>query len=295
MRWSDGSLTLQLATDAQAQYEILAKPLAPVQQNPPKPTPLSGLQHRGRNASSGYDASKDSFTYLGVGSASQFCVRTTNKITTALSIKPNEQSNSLESLEAAMALINAKSGGAAARAGPIIMDIRGNPEGDKLAAIEAEKQKLRAQRRLENQQNRERERSTRVLGGPGRFGRAGLSVGGLEDRDGGSGRQRMSRTKSLRANKSRRDEYSEEEEEMYGRRGGPQDNYEKDDFVVDDEDVSVGEDEDAEGDDDIDDVIESREAKPSPKRTRVDDERATQSSPASRSKRRRIVTDDDDE
>jgi RNA polymerase-associated protein LEO1 len=295
MRWSDGSLTLQLATDAQAQYEILAKPLAPVQRSPPKPTPLSGPQLRGRNIPSGYDASQDSFTYLGVGSASQFCVRTTNKITTALSIKPNDQSNSLESLEAAMAIINAKSGGATARTGPQIVDIRGDPEKAKIAAIEAEKQKLRAQRRLENQQNREREKSHRGMGGSSRFGRPGLSVGDLEDGDGGSGRPRMSRTKLTRENKSRRDEYSEEEEEMYGRRGGPQDNYEKDDFVVDDEDVSAGDDEDAEGDDDIDDIIESREAKPSPKRTRVDDERPSQSSPTSRPKRRRIVTDEDDE
>jgi RNA polymerase-associated protein LEO1 len=295
LRWSDGSLTLQLATDATAQYEILAKPLAPLQQNPPKPTPLSGPQLRGRNAPSGYDASQDSFTYLGAGSASAYCVRTTNKITTALSVKPNDQANSLESLEAAMAVINAKSGGAKARTGPKIMDIRGDPEKDKLAAIEAEKQKLRAQRRLENQQNRERERSSRVLGGVSRSGRGGLTVGDLEDEEGGSGRPRISRTKSSRGNKSRRDEYSEEEEEMYGRRGGPQDNYEKDDFVVDDEDESAGDDEDAEGDEDIDDIIESREGRPSPKRSRVDDERPAQSSPTSRPKRRRVVMSDDED
>jgi RNA polymerase-associated protein LEO1 len=278
------------------------KPLAPPQMDPPKPTPTSNRDARGRiiKPVTGYNASKDTFTYLGAGQATAYCVRTTNKITTALSVQNSTKADSLESLQASMAAVTAKFTDPAERRGVQIQDIRGDPEKDKLEAIEAEKQKMRAQRRLENQQKREQERSSRVLGV--RSGRGtGLTVGGLEDDEDGAGpRHKMSRGKpSARGSgRTRRDEYSEEEEEMYGRRGGPQDNYEKDDFVVDDEDDSAGgegEDEDAEGEDD-EDVIETRERRSSPKRSRIDEDRApTQASPVSRTKRRRIVDSDEDE
>ena len=39
LRWSDGSLTLQLASDPTTQYTIDGKPLAPPQPHPTKPTP----------------------------------------------------------------------------------------------------------------------------------------------------------------------------------------------------------------------------------------------------------------
>ncbi|KAH0200321.1 hypothetical protein KCU90_g27067, partial [Aureobasidium melanogenum] len=41
LRWSDGSLTLQLASNPTQQYEIEGNPLAPRQRNPAKPTPTS--------------------------------------------------------------------------------------------------------------------------------------------------------------------------------------------------------------------------------------------------------------
>ena len=80
----------------------------------------------------------------------------------------------------------------------------------------------------------------------------GLTLESLEGGD--NDRPRQSRTKSRR---NIRDDMSEEEEEMYGRRGGPQDQYDLgDDFIVDSDDEEEEEDEDAEGEDDLDEMIE---------------------------------------
>jgi hypothetical protein len=117
----------------------------------------------------------------------------------------------------------------------------------------------------------------------------------------GESRPRQTKAKTR---KSQRDVYSDEEEEMYGRRGGPEDRYDmEDDFLVEDEDLEEGSDEDAEGedDDDIDVVIEKQEKadrgdkRASPKRSRAEDDAAPDASPVSRHKRRRVISDDEDE
>jgi RNA polymerase-associated protein LEO1 len=279
-------LTLQLATDPTTQYEFSAKPLAPPQKNPPKPTPLSG---KAKNTN-GYNASQDTFTYLTAPSASGFAIRTTNKVTTGLDVLPSAKADSLESIRATMAAVSARMGEDIRNNGITIEESVEDPDKVRLEAMEAEKQKLRAQRRLEKQKNKEAERNNRVFNSRRM---PGLTLGGLEDEEDMGGRPRASRPKPR---KSRRDSYSEEEEEMYGRLGGPQDAYEKDDFVVDsdDDEEGDGEDEDAEGEDDIDAIIEHQERRQSPKRSRPD-EVAAPASPVARTKRRRVVSDDDDE
>src|SRR5436305_13364260 len=65
-RWSDGSLTIQIATDpGSLHFELPPKPLAPPQIGPSKPTPTSigGGLTNGKGGK-GYNAQMDSHTYL---------------------------------------------------------------------------------------------------------------------------------------------------------------------------------------------------------------------------------------
>jgi RNA polymerase-associated protein LEO1 len=300
LRWSDGSLTLQLASEPQIQYEITHRALAPPQRKPAKPTPLSNPHTSSRP----WTEKQEAFTYLASASQEAFLVRTTNKITTALQVNTVE-SNDDEALERLRLKMDAARG---KNHGTInISNHTGDPEMERKRAEQAEKDMLRAQRRLEAQQTRERERGRT---GAGRSGAraGGLSIAGLED-EGTTGR----RAPKKAANRRRRnnDEYSDEEEQFGSGYRGNQDEYdEEDDFIARSED----EDEDAEGeDDDMDDmdaIIERREQEQqrakagTPKRDRsVVDEDAdaegeedeTRDSPVSRQKRRKIIVDDDDD
>ncbi|KAL2059635.1 hypothetical protein ABVK25_000928 [Lepraria finkii] len=82
LRWSDGSLTLQLASNPREQFELTAKPLAPPQTNPAKPTPTSVHQSRSHGPT-GYNARLDSHTYLAAPHESAELIRLTNHITTS--------------------------------------------------------------------------------------------------------------------------------------------------------------------------------------------------------------------
>lgn len=204
----------------------------------------------------------------------------------------------LERLQAQMAASRAREGHV------MKMDaVAEDPELAKKKAEQAEREKMRAIRRLEAQQIREKERASRGRpGGP----RSGLTVGGLEDDDnGGRGAARAPRPKQRR--KPRNDEYSDDEEEYYGRRRGREDDYdEEDDFIAASDEE---EDRDAEGseEEDLDAILESRDKElankgvraGTPKRDRPRDADAEadggHDSPVSRQKRRRVVEEDDDD
>jgi RNA polymerase-associated protein LEO1 len=299
LRWSDGSLTLQLATDPATQYVVNPKPLAPPQANPPKPTPTSHLVTQNRR-SAAYDPKEESYTYVCAPLESAFFVRTLAKVTTSLQLQAPNQDDSIESLKASMAAIAAKYGEdmEERQKGPKIEDFKGDP-------TQFEKEALKLERELQKKQRKEdRDRERNV-----KFSRTtrtgGLTIDSLEGEGGGggggggSGRPRTSRPKGPR--RARRDEYSDEEDELYGRRGGPQDTYDmEDDFLVNsDEDGDEGGSEDAEGEEeDIDDIIERNERNQklqSPKRGRDDDDTANaHASPVSRVKRRRVVDSDEE-
>ena len=301
LRWSDGSLTLQLASEPTIQYDISHRALAPPQRNPPKPTPLSKPGQNIRN----WSEKQEQFTYLATASQETFTLRTTNKITAALQVNTvgDNDDEALQRLQRKMAAARGANHG--------VLNMSTNtedPELQRKKAEQAEKDMVRAQRRLEAQQNRERER------GRGGFGRSGaraggLSVAGLEDEGTGGGGGRRTQKKAQRRRRNN-DEYSDEEEQFGSGYRGNQDEYdEEDDFIAGSE-----EEEDAEGEEDLDDMdamIERREREQeqqragrasTPKRPVPDEEEDaegeeddTRDSPVSKHKRRRMVVDDDDD
>lgn len=298
LRWSDGSLTLQLASDPTVQYEVASRPLAPRQRNPSKPTPVS--INDGKRGDDKWNEKSESWTYLASASNASFMIRVTNKITASLQVMPSTEAGydeALDRLQISMAASRAKEGHI------VKMDaVAEDPELAKKRAEQAEREKIRAQRRLETNRDKEKERAvTGKVGGRGP--RSGLTIGGLEDDDtGGRGTGRASRPKQRR--KKKNDEYSDDEEEYYGRRRGREDEYDEEDGFIAGSDEE--EDRDAEGseEEDIDDTINRREKEQkeaaragTPKRDRQQDADADgdHDSPVSRQKRRRVVEEDDDD
>lgn len=311
-RWSDGSLTLQLASNPNVQYEIDANSLAPPQRNPIKPTPTA-INNAGRKGVNGpeekYDHNQDSFTYLMTPVENADAIRVARKITTALVLRQTDsgEDDAIEQLQAALAsAANAtRVGGAAGLLE--VTDI--DPEAQRKEAEAAERQLLRDRKKRENAQERERLRTDRALGrtgqSSGRYG--GLNVGMLEDEETGGGRGRSNPNKSRAKPRRRRNsEYSEDEEEG-GRRFNREDSYDQDDdfLAPSDEEEEVVED-----DDDPDDGIVEEAREKTPKRDRprpsmpaetsgideeADAEGESDDMPQARTKRRRIVDDDDEE
>lgn len=320
LRWSDGSLTLQFASDPMTQYQMPGNSLAPPQYNPAKPTPTSvSDKKKGPKAvrSTKYNADQDSFTYLCAPYQGAQVLRITNKFTAGLKIQPsvNATDEALERLQQSLA--------AAARGTNTMQNTEGNiglititedPELQKKKAELAEKEMIRAQKRREAQANRERERTGRAFGRKGAGG--GLTVGGLEDDDElgagiGAGRRTGMASKRAKPRTARRGEILTDEEEDYERRGNNrEDEYdEEDDFVA----PSDEEEEVVEDDEDEDEGIElesskktdaPRKGRPSsPKRSRGDDDSGdakadvprAEGSPHARSKRRRVIDDEDED
>ncbi|KAJ9668552.1 hypothetical protein H2201_001194 [Coniosporium apollinis] len=311
LRWSDGSITLQFASDATQQYEIDGNALAPPQRNPLKPTPTSisdKKKARPGHGSAGpippsthYNPAQDSFTYLVAPNPSTGFLRTTNKITAGLSIQQskNTADEALERLIAARSKAKEKhEGGAIAL--PVVM--REDPEKRKREAEAAEREKLRAARRTENLANRTNARAATGARGV-RSGGAGLTVGGLEDEEGG--RRGDVRKRGKKRPNRRGDIYTDEEDEGYGRRKTREDEYdEEDDFIAgSEEEIEMVE------EDDIDAGIEEQEQKrrgksrsrsATPKRRRESpaaggEDEADEAGVVSRGKRRRVIDDEDDE
>ncbi|KAL8674526.1 MAG: hypothetical protein Q9168_001044 [Polycauliona sp. 1 TL-2023] len=307
IRWEDGSLTVQLASNPREQYVLSAKALAPPQIKPNKPTPTSKRPSRGVRGTSPigntYDAHLDAHTYLITPHESAQILRITNHITASLTV----QSNSVEDDEAiirlqermAAAKANKASGG---EGGMQVKTIREDPELAKMKAEAAEKEKIKAQRKRQQQEERERDRANRVLGRSGLsrtggYGGAGLTVGGLEDEDGMGTTSRLSgRANKPRKKPRRRNSEYSDDEDFRTRGRTKEDEYDEDDgfLVGSDEEPEIvedGEDEEDFGSEDAEgEEVEERPKKPAAKREAIDD-----GATGGRVKRRRIIEEDEDE
>lgn len=311
-RWSDGSLTLQLASDPTTQYEIDGNSLAPPQRNPLKPTPVSirGGSKGGRQGmllpDEKYDQTKDAFTYLSAPLVDAEALRIVHKITAGLTVKQSglAEDDALEKLQKSLA--------EAANATKVqvgtsidLAQLTEDPELGRKRAEVAEREKERARKRREAAEERNANRTGRVLGRHGlssnRYGDAGLTIGGLEDDELGTtaGRNRTTGKGSRRPRQRRNSEYSDEEENGRKAFRATQEDYEVDDFVADDDDEEeVIEDDDEEEEELLDDP---RERQRSPKRSAADDEdEDAEGEPddevsAPKAKRQRKIVDEDDE
>lgn len=297
IRWSDGSLTLQLASSPQEQYRMPSKRLAP-------------------KANVEYEPDHDAHTYLGAAAETSSVFRITSHLKSSLVVLPTavESDDAVERLKQSLAA--ATRGTKKNADGSVAMfDVKEDPELAKKQAELAEREKLRASRKRQAAAERDLDRGRRV-GLSSRSGGAGLTVGGLEDdMEGMATTKARGAQKSRRAN--RRGEIYSDEDEGYGRRGGQtrEDEYDEDDgFLVgsdeepeivddaDEEEEEEDEDEDADGEPDD-------EAKPSRDTTRKnrtsEENRAPEDtemagtggagSPPVRKKNRYIVDDDEDD
>ena len=204
LRWSDGSLTLQLASNPREQFELAAKPLTQPQSNPIKPTPTSVSRSRTK-APMPYNPRLDSHTYLAAPHEFGEIVRLTNHITASLAVQSStdQDDEALTRLQQSLAAAQ-KGNKTTSDGGLAVISINEDPELAKKRAELAEKEKSRMQRRMQVQHVLKR--SGLRTGGMG----AGLTIGGLEDDDGmATTKGRIGKSKS-RKSRRRNSEYSED-------------------------------------------------------------------------------------
>ncbi|KAF1835480.1 hypothetical protein BDW02DRAFT_629529 [Decorospora gaudefroyi] len=279
LRWSDGSLTLQLASDPTVQFDIDANTLAPPQINPRIPTPTAIKEDK---TGSKTNAKKESYTYLVAPYEDANVMRVTNKLTASLNVVPaaNTKDDALEKLQSDIAKSAAKGLDGAEQAISFI-DVSEDPDLRRQREEASFKEKQRQLRAREKHEARQVERANRTMGRTGgRAAGGGLDIEGLE---GAEGRIR----KQPRKKGFQRD-WSDDEDYGGPRRNREDDYDEEDDFIA----ASDEEPEIVDDDDDPDDGIMA-----SPKRARGgaaaddDDDEVV----VSRTKRRRVVDDDEDE
>ncbi|EAS31670.1 RNA polymerase-associated protein LEO1 [Coccidioides immitis RS] len=299
IRWSDGSLTLQLASNPTEQYRMPLKPLG-------RPNNSS------KNAD--YDSELDSHVYLGAAAEASSVIRITSHLTGQLSVLPTtvETDDAVQKLQESLAA--ATRTGRKNPDGTVAMfDVKEDPELAKKQAEQAEREKLREARRRQLAADRDLDRGRRV-GLPGRTGGAGLTIAGLEGDDMLATRGRIA--KKPRRKPNRRGEIYTDDEEEYGRRGRTrEDEYDEDDgfLVRSDEEIEIEEEEEEElleEDDNLeaegetDDEISAphkmatREKEKSPRRPLEDGEEpegAKAGTPPVRKKNRYVVESDEDE
>lgn len=275
LRWSDGSLTLQLANDPTTQFDIDANTLAPPQVNPKIPTPTS------LRAGAKPSHKLEGYTFLVAPYEEANVMRVTNKFTTSLNIVPaaNLKDTALEKLQNDLAQIASRGRDEADQAISFV-DVSEDPELRRQREEATFKEKQRQARAREKHEARQAERAVRTVGRSGGRAAAGLSLDDLEDN---AARPRKPRQKG-----GLRRDWSDDED--YGGRGAGrsrEDDYdEEDDFIA----ASDEEPEIVDDDDDLDDGIA-----PSPKRRAGGDDDDDTEVVVNRTKRRRVVADDEDE
>ncbi|KFA70420.1 hypothetical protein S40285_00622 [Stachybotrys chlorohalonatus IBT 40285] len=265
-RWSDGSVTISVGGE---QYEIGQKRLAP---------PTTGP----------YNEIHDAHYYAAAAELSSNVLMVVGHVTEQYNIKPNKDvgDDALSILAEKMAQASKP-----AREGDFIVKTTIDPELQSKQAEQAEKERLKAQRRRENA-------AARMDGGLGRSGRGGLSVGDLEGsrRASGAGRKRGAPGARPRRHGP---EYDSDDE------GIRNDSYDvNDDFVV----ASDEEEEFESGGDDEEEEEMLDEEEERPRRTKrqkteeaEEDEDAEGSEveptaeSSSRARRRNVIDDDDEE
>ncbi len=299
VRWADGSLTLQIASQPREHYRISTTALRQDYGNA-KNKKIGDLHD--------YNPDKDSQHYLSTPHAKAEVLRLIHPFTAAMKILPSgEQTDeAVLALQKSLAAAEAVHDPFAA-----IRNVKEDPELAKKRAELAEKDKLRAERKREAQIERETGRKEKVLGrrGLGRGG-VGLTVGGLEDED---GMPTAKARKPARRINRRGDIYSDDEDDGYPRGRTREDEYDQDDgfLAASDEEPEIfdDEDDDAGGDDDpdVDDleiegvetVVQSKsksDRQETPKRSKeeIEEDAAVTGSPHTR-KKRRVIDDDDEE
>lgn len=305
IRWSDGSLTLQLASNPQEQYRISTKRLAE-----PSKTKKSGQGTK----------EPDSHVYLGAAAEAASVIRITSHLTSALTVLPTTFESDDAVLRLKESLAAASKGSRKNADGTVAMfDVKEDPELAKRQAELAEREKLREARKRQMATEKEADRGRRV-GLSSRTGGGGLTVAGLEGDEMMTTKARG--PKKPRQKSNRRGEIYSDDEDEYDRRGRTrEDEYDEDDgfLVGSDEEPEVeddeeeeeqdfgDEDEDAEGEFDEDTRPQKpapREKAASPKRSaepasenvgRSPVETGTAGSPPTRKKHRYVVDDEDDE
>jgi RNA polymerase-associated protein LEO1 len=287
IRWEDGSMTLQLASNPREQYRLGPKSLAPL----------------GKNGD--YEVGLDSHVYLGAAAETASLFRLTSHLTHALTVLPTsvETDDAVQRLQEAMAAA-ARGNKASATGGVTVIDVQVDPELAKKQAEMAEREKLRVARRREQLADRDLDRGRRV-GVQYRTGGAGLTVGGLEDDDG----MRTTRPRARRSRANQKGEIYTDEEDEYGRRGRTrEDEYDKDDgFLVgsdeeleivdddDEEEEELEDEEDMDAEGEIDDEVRPEKIARREKHKSPSDGTAGAGSPPTRKKHRYVVESDEDE
>ncbi|KAF2199015.1 hypothetical protein GQ43DRAFT_134213 [Delitschia confertaspora ATCC 74209] len=227
LRWSDGSLTLQFASDPITQYEMSANALAPPQHNPKIPTPTSIRYKPGQRPPN--QATKESYTYLAAPSENASLIRITNKLTTTLMVNAtanDSKDSALLQLQSALAA-SANKGREEGKAGVEIVNLNEDPELARAKEEAQYKEKLKSDRAKQRAEEKQQDRNSRAFGRSGARRSYGLSLGGLEDEGGvGRGGVRKPRKTGLRRDWS--------DDEDYGIRGRTrEDEYdEEDDFIA---------------------------------------------------------------
>lgn len=302
VRWSDGSLTLQLASSPKDQYRIST-------------TALRQTYGKKNKPSSDYDPNRDAHYYLGAPHTSSSLLQIVAPVSAAMRILPTGQQtdDSVQRLQASLAAASAL---AAHDPFASLKTVKEDPEMARKAAEMAEKEMLRTKRKKEAEADRQFTRRDKVLGRSGLSRGGGLSIAGLEDED---GMPTTTRPKKGAAKPKRNHHgviYSDNEDEGYPRGRTKEDEYDlEDDFMAaSDEEPEIYDDEDAPGeeedDPDVDDLaIEGRQTvvqaktrggadrgrEVTPKRSMEDDVPAVAGSPHAGRKKRRVIDDDDDE
>lgn len=299
--WSDGSITIQLASNPREQYELTAKPLAPPHNKFLKKADSAANRGRAANGIPAYNSRLDSHTYLATPHEHASLIRITNHVTSSLAVQSSSDQNDDALVRLQQSLAAATKGNKTAADGGLeIISISEDPEQAKKRAEVAEKEKLRAQRRRQMQEERERDRANRVLGRSGlRTGGlgAGLTVGGLEDDDGMA--TTRARIKPKSKSRRRNSEYSDEEEDYRSMGRTREDEYDEHDgfLVASDEEPELVPDEsedEAEMADDVEDE-EERPKKVSSKRDVAVEAGGEVVVAGGRVKRRRVIEDEDED
>ncbi|OLN88639.1 RNA polymerase-associated protein LEO1 [Colletotrichum chlorophyti] len=262
-RWSDGSVTVTVGDE---HFEVTTKQLAP---GPDQP----------------YSELQDGHYYAAAAEYSSNFLMFVGHVTEQYIIRPGKevQDDALIALAERMATVSQKP-----QEKDMIINTIQDPELRKRQAEQAEKERMKMQRRRETQAAR-----TDASRGYGRSG--GLSIGDLEGgrRAGGSRKRGMP---GAPKQKRRRPEYDSDDDLPSGARRGDDYDMEDDFIVASDEEVSEGAEDDEEEilDDDEDERPRSK------KRQKMSDDEDADGDeddmePSGRGRRRHVVDDDDSE
>jgi RNA polymerase-associated protein LEO1 len=249
IRWSDGSLTLQIASRPRDQYRISTKAYR---------QGFNATKAQKTQAQQNYDPAKDAQVYLGAVHNSAEMIQILAPVDAQMKILPTGDLSdaSIQKLHHSLIASQATHDPLAS-----LKTLKEDPEIARKAAELFEKDRLKSLRKRENAEDKLLTKRDRVLGRAGLGGRAGgLSAAGLEADEDGMPRSSAFRSKPKRRGNRRGDIYSDDEDEDLPRGRTREDEYDLDDGFMagSDEEIETYEDDSAD-DPDVDDLeIEGR-------------------------------------